>query len=431
MLYPHISVNEVGHLTVGGQDTVALAAQYGTPLYLLDENRVRDNCRRYVQAVRQYLGEDSYPLYAGKALCFKGIYPIIAEEGLGIDVVSGGEIYTAKAAGFPMEKSYFHGNNKTEEEIVYAMEAGVGCIVVDNPQELATVDRLAGERGVKQKVLLRLTPGIDSHTFQAVSTGQLDSKFGVPIQTGQAAAFCEQLGAMTHLDFLGFHCHIGSQIFDCQPFFDAADIMLAFVAQMRDRFGLQTRVLDLGSGFGIPYKEGEPTADLEAGIKGIGEHIAARCAEYGLPRPAVLLEPGRAIVGDAGVTLYTVGSVKEIPDCRNYVSIDGGMTDNPRYALYQAEHTVVNATRADAAAEYACAVAGRCCESGDMIRDNVNIAKPQAGDILAVLTTGAYNFSMSSNYNRVCRPALVMLKDGESRVAVRRQTYADLVDGDL
>ncbi len=431
MLYPHISVNENGHLTVGGQDTVELAARYGTPLYLLDEDRVRDNCRRYAEAVRRYLGEDSYPLYAGKALCFKGIYPIVAEEGLGIDVVSGGEIYTAKVAGFPMEKSYFHGNNKTEDEIAYAMEAGVGCIVVDNPQELMTVDRLSAQRGIKQKILLRVTPGIDSHTFKAVSTGQLDSKFGMPIQTGQAREFCEQLCTLSHLEFMGFHCHIGSQIFDCQPFFDTADVMLAFTAEMRDAFGLQTRVLDLGSGFGIPYKEGEPTADLEQGIRGIGEHIAARCAEYNLPRPAILLEPGRAIVGDAGVTLYTVGSVKEIPDCRNYVSIDGGMTDNPRYALYQAEHAVVNASRAAEAATYPCAVAGRCCESGDMIREHVLVARPQAGDILAVLTTGAYNFSMSSNYNRVLRPALVMLKDGESRVVVRRQTYADLVDCDL
>lgn len=431
MLYNNLSVNDDGHLTIAGFDTVLLAKKYGTPLYVIDEDRVRENCRVYFDAVQRYFGDGSFPLYASKAFCCKAIYPIIEKEGLGADLVSPGEIYTAMKAGFPLEKGFYHGNNKSAEEVSFAMESGVGYFVVDNPDELELVDKTAGEKGLKQKVLLRVTPGIDSHTFEAINTGRVDSKFGVSIPTGQAEEFCAEVLKKENLEFCGYHCHIGSQIFECEPFFKTADIMLKFAADMRDKYSLECKILDLGSGFGIKYRQSDDIIDYDEGIKGISVHVKARCAEYGLEMPKIILEPGRGIIGDAGLTLYTVGSVKEIRGYKSYVSIDGGMTDNPRYALYKAEHTVINASRANEAEEFCCTVAGHCCESGDVIREDVNIAKPRAGEILAALSTGAYNYSMASNYNRFPRPAAVMVSKKGERLIIRRETLEDIVSCDL
>ena len=431
MLHDNLDINEQGHLTVAGQDTLALAAQYGTPLYLLDEEKLRRNCRTQLQAMRAAFGADALPLYASKALCYTGIYHTIEQEGLGADVVSAGELYTAVKAGFPLDKVYFHGNNKTPDEIAYALEQGVGCFIVDNHDELDCINELARARGVRQKVLLRLTPGIDTHTFKAVRTGQVDSKFGVAIETGQALEFVRHALALEQLDVAGMHCHIGSQVFDQTPFCDGADIMIRFLAELRDTLGYTARELNLGGGLGVRYTEADPVLDCAAVIHLIGGHVRSACAQYGLAVPRILMEPGRSIVADCGVTLYTVGSVKEIPGYKNYVAIDGGMGDDPRYALYQSQYTVVNASRADQAADYVCTVAGRCCESGDLIAEDTRIQRPTRGDILAVLVTGAYNYSMASNYNRIPRPPIVTLCGGKSAVAVRRETLADMAALDM
>ena len=431
MLYDNLSVNEKGHLTIGGLDAADLADRFGAPLYVLDEDRVRANCRTYVKALADHMPAGSYPLFAGKALCFKGLYPVLDDEGMGADVVSPGEIFTALAGGFPAERLYFHGNNKTDEDIAYALESGVGTFIVDNHNELDALDRLAAAFGKKQRVLLRVTPGIDPHTLQAINTGRIDCQFGVPIETGQAARFVAAAMEKANLDVAGFHSHIGSQIFEAEPFCDAVDILLAFAQKMRQELGFTVRVLNLGGGFGVRYQESDPAVDIAENIRKLSEHLKSGCAALDYPVPQVLLEPGRSIVADACVTLYRAGGVKTIEGYRSYVTVNGGMTDNPRYALYRSAYTVLPADRMNDRADFVCTVAGRCCESGDLIQENVTLPEPRRDDLIAVLTTGAYNFSMASNYNRLCRPALVMVKDGQARLAVRRQTFEDLTACDL
>lgn len=428
MLHSNLSVNKDGHLTLAGVDTCEMAKKYGTPLYLMDEERIRNNCRTYISAMKKHFGGNSRPLLASKALSFKGIYRIAKEEGMHTDIVSPGELYTALSAGFPMENAYFHGNNKTDADIEFAIDSGIGYFIVDNKEELDAIDACARAHGITQKILLRLTPGIDPHTHASISTGKIDSKFGTSIETGQAEEFIVYTLSLKNVKLLGFHCHIGSQIFDIQPFTDAADIMLRYIAFLRDKYGFETEILNLGGGFGVRYLEEHPVIDYEANIKDISEHLKARCAEHSIKMPDILMEPGRSIVADAGLTLYTVGSVKTITGYKSYVSIDGGMPDNPRYALYQSPYTVMTANRAAGLPNFVCTVAGRCCESGDLIQEDVKIVKPQRGDILAVLVTGAYNYSMASNYNRIPRPPIVLIdKDGKDKIAVRRETYADLV----
>lgn len=426
MLYDNLGLNELGHLTIGGLDAVDLVAEFGAPLYVLDEDRLRANCRTYRNALAAYMPEGSYPLFAGKALCFKGLYPVLREEGMGADVVSAGEIYTALAGDFPAERLYFHGNNKTRDDILYALASGVGHFIVDNPQELALLNQCAGEQGIHQKVLLRVTPGIDPHTLQAINTGRIDCQFGVPIETGQAARFVKAALEMEHLEVLGFHSHIGSQIFEAEPFCDAVDILLDFAEEMRQQLGFTVRVLNLGGGFGVRYQESDPVVDIPGNIKALSEHLKAGCAAKQYPVPQILLEPGRSIAADAGVTLYQVGGIKTIEGYRSYVTVNGGMTDNPRYALYRSPYTVLPANRMTEPRDFTCTVAGRCCESGDLIQENILLPHVQPNDLLAVLTTGAYNFTMASNYNRLCRPALIMLHNQQARLAVRRQTFEDL-----
>lgn len=431
LLHSNLGINSEGHLTFAGVDTVEMAKKYATPLMLLDEQRIRKRIRMYTCAMQEYFGGASGPLLASKALSFKGIYRIAAEENMRIDIVSPGELYTAHAAGFPMERAYFHGNNKTDADIEFALNCGIGYFIVDNREELAAIDRIARERGIRQKILLRLTPGIDPHTHAKISTGQVDSKFGTSIETGQAMELVAHILTLGGVELCGFHCHVGSQIFDIDPFTSAADIMIKFIADVRDRLGLTARVLNLGGGFGVRYTEKDPEIDYVKNIAEIAEHINASSAKYALGALTVLMEPGRSIVADAGMTLYTVGSVKDITGYKSYVSIDGGMTDNPRYALYQSEYTIMIADRADASADYECTIAGRCCESGDLIAEGVRIPRPERGETLAVLVTGAYNYSMASNYNRIPRPPIVMINDGEDKVAVRRETYEDLCRNDV
>lgn len=431
MLYSNLSVNQKGHLEIAGVDTVHLAAKYGTPLYVLDENRMRDNCRVYVSAMKKYFGKASMPLYASKALSFKEIYRIASEENMGIDVVSAGELYTALKAGYPAEKAFFHGNSKNYEEISFAIDNSIGYIVVDNRTELDMVNECAKSRNIVQKILLRLAPGIDSHTHQKISTGRVDSKFGTAIATGQAEELFRHAISLDSIDLCGFHCHIGSQIFECEPFFEAADVMLEFINNVKLKYAFATRIFDIGSGFGCRYTQDDPITDIDSEISALADHIKTKCSELSLEMPAILMEPGRGIVADTCLTLYTVNNVKEITGYKNYVAIDGGMCDNPRYTLYQAKHTPIVANKADKPLDFVCTIAGRCCESGDVIREDTAIQTPAAGDILAVLTTGAYNYSMASNYNRICRPPVVIVKEGTDRLGVRRETFEDLTACDM
>ncbi len=426
MICDNISVNEKGHLTFAGYDTVELAEKYGTPLYLMDEDKIREHVRAYKTAMAKYFPAGSMPEFASKAFSCKQIYRIMAEEGIDIDVVSPGEIYTAAAAGFPMENSFFHGNNKTDADIRFAIENKVGCFVVDGEDELSALDRIAGEIGIKQNILLRITPGIDPHTHKKISTGSVDSKFGTAIETGQAMEIVKKALALGNVKLCGFHCHVGSQIFESQPFTDASEIMLQFIADVRDKLGYTAETLNLGGGLGVRYTKDDPEIDYGEKIKEVAEILNNQCEKFGIPVPKILMEPGRSLVADAGMTLYTVGSVKEITGYKNYVSIDGGMTDNPRYTLYESPYTVVLASRANDQKDYTATVAGRCCESGDLIQENVKMPKPRRGEILAVLTTGAYNYSMASNYNRVGRPPVVMLNKERDYVAVRRESLGDI-----
>lgn len=431
MLYPNLSANDAGHLVFAGQDTVELAAKYGTPLLLMDESLIRSRCRAYRSAMAQFLPAGSKPLYASKAFSCKRIYEIMREEDMCVDVVSIGELYTALSAGFPAENAYFHGNNKTDEDIRYAMEKGIGWFVCDSEDELQAIEAEAARQGITQKILLRLTPGIDPHTHEKISTGRIDCKFGAAIETGQAQALTELALKQNHIHLSGFHCHIGSQIFSCEPFTDAAVCMADYIAHIRDAFGYTPEVLNLGGGMGVPYTEKDPAIDYGENIRRIGRIFTDICTQRSITPPAVLMEPGRSIVADAGLTIYTVGALKTIPGFRSYVSIDGGMTDNPRYTLYQSEYTVLAANRVKDDPEGVYTVAGRCCESGDLIQENVPLPAMARGDLLAVLTTGAYNYSMASNYNRIPRPAVVFVGENGPYLAVRRETLDDLLACDL
>ena len=431
MLYQNLAVNQAGHLTVAGHDTTALAQQYGTPLMLMDETMIRNRCREYINAMADYLPAGSKPLYASKALSLKRIYEIMREEGMGVDVVSSGELYTAVKANFPMENAYFHGNSKTDGDIRFAMDNGIGYFVCDSMDELNAINAEAARREIQQKVLLRLTPGIDPHTHEKINTGRIDCKFGAAIETGQAEELILHALSLENIDLQGYHCHIGSQIFDHSPFCDAAVMMLEFMAQIKQKHGFSAPVLNLGGGMGVPYTASHGSISYTTNIRNIGKLIGEVCQRLELTPPAILMEPGRSIVADSGVTLYTVTTVKQIPGFKNYAAIDGGMADNPRFALYQAEYTVLPASRMNDERDFVCTIAGCCCESGDLIQENVALPKPNRGDLVAVLTTGAYNFSMASNYNRIPRPPVVMLTADSSYVAVRRETYDDLIGNDL
>ncbi len=422
-----------GRLQFAGQDTVELAKKYGTPLYLMDEDKIRENCRMYQRAFQKHFGASSKPLYASKANCFKRIYEIMAEEAMGIDVVSSGEIYTAVKAGYPLSEAYFHGNNKTDEDISYAMECGVGCFVADNAEEVAAIEKEASRRKMKQKVLLRLSPGIDPHTFEAVATGKVDSKFGSAIETGQAEEIVLFTLEQPHIELIGFHCHVGSQIFGEDVFEKSATIMLEFIADMQNKHGYKAEILDLGGGYGVRYVESDPHLDVEKKVAQVAEAVHQTCDRLGIEVPEIHMEPGRSIVAAAGMTLYTAGSIKSIPGYKNYVSVDGGMPDNPRFALYGSAYTCLLANKIDEPCDFKASIVGRCCESGDIIQEGVMLpSSVEKGDIVAVCTTGAYNYSMASNYNRLGRPPTVMLRGGsQSYIAVRRETIEDLCQYDV
>lgn len=431
MICNNISINQKGHLTFAGYDTTDLAQKYGTPLYLMDEDKIREHIREYKTAFEKYFPQGSMPEFASKSFSCKQIYRIMAEEQMNIDVVSCGEIYTAASVGFPMERSFFHGNNKSDGDIRFAIENKVGFFVADSMDEIYAISRIAKQNGITQKILLRVTPGIDTHTHQKISTGNVDSKFGIAISTGQAIEAVKEILKTENISLCGFHCHIGSQIFESEPFITAASIMLEFIKQVKDELNYTAEMLNLGGGFGVRYLESQPEISYTEKIREVATAINEQCSALGIKVPKIAMEPGRSIVADAGMTLYTVGSVKEITGYKNYVSVDGGMTDNPRYTLYEAPYTVMLASRANDKADFVATVAGRCCESGDIIQENVNLPKPKRNDILAVLTTGAYNYSMASNYNRVPRPPVVMLNKNGDYVAIKRETFEDICSLDV
>lgn len=431
MIHSNISVLNNGHLAFSDTDVVDLANKYGTPLYLLDEKRIRENCEIYKNTVEKYFGNESIPLYASKALCCKEIYRIVSQEGLGTDVVSGGELYTALSVGFPSEKIYFHGNNKTDEEIIYGLSNDIGAFVVDNFEELAFIDEQAGKMNKIQNILLRLSPGIDPHTHRAVVTGNVDSKFGVAIETGQATSFVEKALSCKNVNLEGIHCHIGSQIFEKYPFTDAASIMLDFALEIKNKFGFVFRKINLGGGIGVRYVENDPQMDIDSIMGEIKNELDKLVLERGLEQPIFLFEMGRFICADAGMTLYKVGSVKEIEGYKKYVCIDGGMPDNPRYALYGSKYTAYNASHCDREFNTVASIAGRCCESGDLIGEDMNLQEFERGDIMAVAVTGAYNYSMSSNYNRIPKPAMVSVNNGEEKLIIKRQSYEDILKNEI
>ena len=426
-----LNVNEKGHLTIGGCDTVELAKKYGTPLYVLDENVIRSTCKAYIDSFKRHYDGKGLALYASKALSCKALCEIAKEENMGLDVVSGGELYTALKAGFPVENIHFHGNNKTYDEICFAVDSNIGKIVVDNLTELETLDKICGEKGKVQKISMRIKPGVDAHTHNFIRTGQIDSKFGFALETGEAMNAVKEAIELKNVELCELHCHIGSQIFDIDPFVTAAEIMMDFIGAIKNETGHVITELNLGGGFGIKYTDNDNPTAYDNYMNSVSKAVHAKAEQYDLPVPFVYIEPGRSIVGEAGITLYTVGAVKTIPDVRTYVSIDGGMCDNIRYALYQSEYTVVTANKADKEADTVVTIAGKCCESGDLIQENTKIAKAEPGDTIAVLSTGAYNYSMASNYNRIPKPPIVLVNNGTDKLIVKRESYEDLIKNDL
>lgn len=417
-------INSLGHLEIGGVDTVELAKKYGTPIYLYDETTLRNRMKEFLSSLRE-----TYPkskvLYAGKAFLIKKIANILAEEGLGLDVVSGGEIFIAKESNFPMENVYFHGNNKTVEELKFALEVGVGNIVVDNLDELRLLTSLVKRRPVN--ILLRLTPGVDPHTHSYISTGKVDSKFGFQLNSKDLQIAVELIKTDAFLNFKGLHCHIGSQIFDTKFFRMAAEIMAEQIVIFNKKWDLSVEELDLGGGLGIAYKpDDDPPTPKEMAVS-VADPIGEVCSREGIKYPTIILEPGRYIVGNAGITLYTVGTIKEIPGIRKYVSVDGGMADNPRPMLYQAEYTAFLANKMNKPKVETVTIAGRFCESGDILIDKASLPKVENGDVLVISATGAYNYSMASNYNMCPRPIVIGVNNGKEEVWVEREKYIDLV----
>ncbi len=423
-------INGLNHLEIGGCDVIEIVKKYGTPLYVMDEDLIREKARRFIKSFDSVYDEVRVA-YAGKAFLNLAMCKLIEEEGLYLDVVSGGELYTAIKASFPTQNILFHGNNKTEEELRMALENKVGRIVVDSFNEIYKLDALAQEYGVKADIYLRLSPGIEAHTHAYIKTGQIDSKFGFPIETGQAIEAVKAALAMDNLNLKGLHCHIGSQIQEIQPYIDAADIMLKFASKIKDRLQFEMDELDLGGGFGIYYTQGDKPMDIELLAAQIADEVNSKIKEYGLKKPCILIEPGRSIVGNSGTTLYTIGAIKDIPNVRKYVSVDGGMVDNIRPALYNARYEAAIANRMKDGKDELVTIAGKCCESGDILIRNIEIPKVKEGDILSIFSTGAYGESMSSNYNRIPRPGAIFVSGGSCFEISRRETYDEVIKNDV
>lgn len=422
----NMSIDEKGHLLLGGCDALDLASQFGTPLYVMEEDTIRSVCRGYTKAIKGYKGGCKV-LFAAKAFMNTAMCKIVQSEGLGLDVVSGGELFIAMKAGFDMKNVYLHGNNKTADDLYMAVDAGIGRVVIDSKNEITLLADIAKQLGRIQDVSIRIKPGIDAHTHNYIKTGQVDSKFGFGINDGQGLDAVIEILTKQSLNLVGMHCHIGSQIFELEPFRETVEVMLDYLLEVKQKTGFTFKEINFGGGYGIHYTiEDEPLYPHEY-VNAMIDEITLLCEKKNIDLPVFVIEPGRSIVGEAGTTLYTVGDIKTIPDVRTYVSVDGGMADNPRPALYQAKYTCALAGRMNEADEAVVSIAGRCCESGDMLIWDAMLPMPKAGDVIAVFSTGAYNYSMVSNYNMLPHPAVVLVKDGQAEIMVRRQTYDDLV----
>lgn len=430
MLPVSASVNDQGHLVVGGCDSVWLAEKFGTPLFVFDEATLRQNIQRYKKAF-QAQPVDFEIIYAGKAFISIGICEILQEEGLGVDVSSGGEIYTAMKANFPSDKAYFHGNNKTQEELELALDWGIGRIIIDSFEEIDVLKRMAKQKNLKLKVMLRVTPGILSSTHTFIQTGQVDSKFGFGLASGQAEEAVKKVLGQPHFKLTGFHIHIGSQIFALGSFAKAIEVIMDFVASVKQKFGFETEELDVGGGLGIPYQISDQPSTIEEFVEVVSGGVLKHSQRLNLTLPKVMVEPGRSIVGRACVTLYRVGAIKEIPGVRTYVSVDGGMSDNLRPMLYGATYEAFLANRLNESASVEVTIAGKHCESGDILVKGAKLPQPKSGDLLCTPATGAYGYAMANNYNRQPRPGVVLVKDGQARVLIGRESYDDLVHLDL
>lgn len=429
-LYGTQSINDLGVLQIGQVDTVELAKVYGTPLFVYDTSLIRQRARAFIQTFKK-ANVKAEVAYASKAFSSIAMYQLAAEENLSLDVVSGGELFTAIRAGFPVERIHFHGNNKSDKEIMFAITSKIGCIVVDNFHEIDRLKAIASEQNVVVRILLRVTPGIEAHTHDYITTGQADSKFGFDLMNGQADQAFQSVKDHSSIHLLGMHCHIGSQIFDTVAFSLAAKKLMNKMKDWHQKDDFICEVLNLGGGFGIRYTEEddplEPSVYVEDMIKTIRDELSK--VDY--PMPEIWIEPGRSLVGDAGTTLYTIGSQKEIPSTRTYLAVDGGMSDNIRPALYQAKYDAAIANNMLSTADTTYTIAGKCCESGDKLIEEINLPKANAGDYLAVFCTGAYGYSMASNYNRLAKPAVVFVENGNHRLVIKRESLEDLIRLDV
>ena len=419
-------VNNQGRLCIGGCDIVDLAKEFGTPLYLFDESTLRHKCREFKDEFCKYY-PDTLVIYAAKAFLNRALALIFKEEGLGLDVVSGGELSIAHSVDFPLDKVYFHGNNKTPEELNLALDWGVARIVVDNFYELELLNRLAKERGLSQNISLRLTPGVDPHTHQYTTTGTVESKFGFPLATGQAEEAVSQALSTSNLNLLGFHFHLGSPVSEIQPYELAMEIVLRFAQEVGGKIGLNLSEFDIGGGFAVPYTLHSKVPTITDYARAVTGKLNSLISGLGLNHPRLIIEPGRAIVGQAGVALYKVGAIKEIPGIKKYVCVDGGISDNIRPALYGAKYEALVANKALEAEKEMVTIAGKLCESGDILVRDITLASAHPGDIIAMPVCGAYAIPMSSHYNAMPKPAIVMVKEGRARLIRRRETYEDLI----
>ncbi len=429
-----LKINDKGHLEIGGMDAVEIAKKFGTPIYVFDEQHIRNMMRVYKNIIDRDYSGNGIVLYASKAFSCMSIYAIANQENIGVDVVSGGELFTAIKAGFPADKIYMHGNNKLISELNFALDSKVGTIVVDSYREADILDSLCAERKIKQNVLIRINPGVEAHTHAFVQTARTDSKFGFSVSDGAAENMTAHVLSKDNLVLRGYHCHIGSQIFEKQSFVLAANKVMDFMAKTKVRLGFEANTLNIGGGFGIWYNDEDPKlqlSDYADYLKSLISAVKNKAKEHNLKEPYLVIEPGRSIVGEAGITLYTVGAIKEITGIKKYVAIDGGMFENPRYALYQSKYTVLLANRANEECTEKVSVAGKCCESGDLVAVDVPLPKAESGDIMAVLSTGAYNYSMASNYNRNFIPPAVLVNNGKADYIIKSQNYEDLVRNDV
>jgi diaminopimelate decarboxylase len=421
-------INKKGHLTIGGLDSVDLAKKFGTPLFVLDEETLRFNCRQYADAFCR-LYDNFEIIYANKALCAVGVLKILKSEGFGMDVASGGELFTALKAGCEAKTIYFHGNNKTKDEIIFGIKSKIRAFIVDNFDELSSLEEISKKLNQKVSVLLRVNPGIEAHTHDFIKTGTIDSKFGIPKSHVLKAA--DRVIRSKNLIYKGLHSHIGSQIFEQDGYIAEAGVLMELFSFIKKQLGAESSILNLGGGIGIAYTKKDPSIDISLFVSKIVNTVKDKANELDLKPPKIILEPGRSIIGTAVITLYEVGVVKDIPKIKKYVIVDGGMSDNPRPILYGAKYDALVANKANLKPAETVTIAGRACEGGDILVKGIKLPKTQKGDIIAVACTGAYNYSMASNYNRFLKPAFINVADKQAKILIKRENYEDLVRNDL